>query len=142
MEKLEEIKEAIKKWDASRDDAPKMDALFKEGNCFKFKTPDDIALDDEEFIHAYVSVIKNGTSDTLTMLLIESNKDNNKQDRIQEYVKKITVDYELIPKEDIVEPPVMEQRINPPAASKDTIIISKTIVIPPKKEKKEEEISW
>ena len=46
------------------------------------------------------------------------------------------------PKEDVVEQPVMEQRINPPAASKDTIVISKTIVIPPKKEKKEEEITW
>ncbi len=46
------------------------------------------------------------------------------------------------PKEDVVEQPVMEQRINPPAASKDTIVISKTIVIPPKKEEKEEEISW
>ena len=46
------------------------------------------------------------------------------------------------PKEDVVEQPIMEQRINPPAASKDTIVISKTIVIPPKKEKKEEEISW
>lgn len=46
------------------------------------------------------------------------------------------------PKEDVVEQPIMEQRINPPAASKDTIVISKTIVIPPKKEEKEEEISW
>ena len=46
------------------------------------------------------------------------------------------------PKEDVVEQPIMEQRINPPAASKDTIVISKTIVIPPKKEKKEEDITW
>ena len=46
------------------------------------------------------------------------------------------------PKEDVVEQPMMEQRINKPSASKDTIIISKTIVIPPKKEEKEEEISW
>ena len=46
------------------------------------------------------------------------------------------------PKEDVVEQPIMEQRINPPAASKDTIVISKTIVIPPKKEEKEEEITW
>ena len=46
------------------------------------------------------------------------------------------------PKEDVVEQPIMEQRINPPAASKDTIVISKTIVIPPKKEEKEEKISW
>jgi len=46
------------------------------------------------------------------------------------------------PKEDIVEQPIMEQRINPPAVSKDTIVISKTIVIPPKKEEKEEEITW
>jgi len=46
------------------------------------------------------------------------------------------------PKEDVIEPPVMEQKINPPAASKDTIVISKTIIIPPKKEKKEEEITW
>ena len=46
------------------------------------------------------------------------------------------------PKEDVVEQPIIEQRINPPAASKDTIVISKTIVIPPKKEEKEEEITW
>lgn len=46
------------------------------------------------------------------------------------------------PKEDVVEQPIMEQRINPPATSKDTIVISKTIVIPPKKEEKEEEITW
>ena len=46
------------------------------------------------------------------------------------------------PKEDVIEPPVMEQKINPPISSKDTIIISKTIIIPPKKEKKEEEITW
>lgn len=46
------------------------------------------------------------------------------------------------PKEDVVEQPVMEQKINPPAASKDTIVISKTIVIPPKKEEKEDEITW
>ena len=46
------------------------------------------------------------------------------------------------PKEDVVEQPIMEQRINPPAASKDTIVISKTIVIPPKKEEKKEEITW
>ena len=45
------------------------------------------------------------------------------------------------PKEDVVEQPIMEQRINPPAASKDTIVISKTIVIPPKKEEKDE-ITW
>lgn len=46
------------------------------------------------------------------------------------------------PKEEVAEPPIMEQRINPPAASKDTIVISKTIVIPPKKEEKKEEITW
>ena len=46
------------------------------------------------------------------------------------------------PKEDVIEQPIMEQRINPPAASKDTIVISKTIVIPPKKEEKKEEITW
>ena len=45
-------------------------------------------------------------------------------------------------KEDVVEQPIMEQRINPPTASKDTIVISKTIVIPPKKEEKEDEITW
>ena len=45
------------------------------------------------------------------------------------------------PKEEVQQPPMMEQRINPPVASKDTIVISKTIVIPPTKPK-EEEISW
>jgi len=46
------------------------------------------------------------------------------------------------PKEEKVEPPVMEQRINVPSNTKDTVIVTKTIVIPPKEEKKEEEISW
>ena len=46
------------------------------------------------------------------------------------------------PKEEKVEQPVMEQKINAPSSIKDTIIVTKTIVIPPKEEKKEEEISW
>ena len=45
------------------------------------------------------------------------------------------------PKEDVVEQPIMEQRINPPAPSKDTLVITKTIVVPPTKPKKEE-ITW
>ena len=45
------------------------------------------------------------------------------------------------PKEDKVDLPVMEQRINVPSNTKDTVVVTKTIVIPPK-EKKEEEISW
>jgi len=46
------------------------------------------------------------------------------------------------PKEEKVEQPVIEQRINAPSSTKDTVIVTKTIVIPPKEEKKEEEISW
>ena len=46
------------------------------------------------------------------------------------------------PKEEKVNPPVMEQRINTPNNVKDTLVITKTIVIPPKEDKKEEEISW
>jgi len=46
------------------------------------------------------------------------------------------------PKEEKVDPPVMEQRINTPNNVKDTLVITKTIVIPPKEEEKEEEISW
>jgi len=46
------------------------------------------------------------------------------------------------PKEEKVEQPVMEQRINTPNNVKDTLVITKTIVIPPKEEEKEEEISW
>ena len=46
------------------------------------------------------------------------------------------------PKEDKVDLPVMEQRINVPRNTKDTVIVTKTIVIPPKEKKKEEEISW
>lgn len=46
------------------------------------------------------------------------------------------------PKEENVDPPVMEQRINTPNNVKDTLVITKTIIIPPKKEEKEEEISW
>ncbi len=46
------------------------------------------------------------------------------------------------PKEDKVDLPVMEQRINVPSNTKDTVVVTKTIVIPPKGKKKEEEISW
>ena len=46
------------------------------------------------------------------------------------------------PKEDKVDLPVMEQRINTPNNAKDTLVITKTIVIQPKKKEKEEEISW
>jgi ABC-type uncharacterized transport system permease subunit len=46
------------------------------------------------------------------------------------------------PKEEKVDPPVMEQKINAPNNVKDTLVITKTIVIPPKEEEKEEEISW
>ena len=46
------------------------------------------------------------------------------------------------PKEDKVDLPAMEQRINVPSNTKDTVIVTKTIVIPPKEKKKEEEISW
>ncbi len=47
------------------------------------------------------------------------------------------------PKEDKVDLPVMEQRINTPNNVKDTLVITKTIVIPPKEKKKEEEeITW
>ena len=46
------------------------------------------------------------------------------------------------PKEEKVNLPVMEQKINTPSSIKDTLVITKTIVIPPKKEKKEEDITW
>ena len=46
------------------------------------------------------------------------------------------------PKEEKVNLPVMEQKINTPSSVKDTLVITKTIVIPPKKEKKEEDITW
>jgi len=46
------------------------------------------------------------------------------------------------PKEEKVNLPVMEQKINTPSSIKDTLVITKTIVIPPKEEEKEEEISW
>ena len=46
------------------------------------------------------------------------------------------------PKEDKVDLPVMEQRINVPSNTKDTVVVTKTIVIPQKEKKKEEEISW
>ena len=46
------------------------------------------------------------------------------------------------PKEEKVNLPFMEQKINTPSSIKDTLVITKTIVIPPKKEKKEEDITW
>ena len=46
------------------------------------------------------------------------------------------------PKEEVQQPPMMEQTISIPEGVKDTLVITKTIVIPPKKEEKEEEISW
>jgi len=46
------------------------------------------------------------------------------------------------PKEEIQQPPMMEQTINIPEGVKDTLVITKTIKIKPVKPKKEEEISW
>lgn len=46
------------------------------------------------------------------------------------------------PKEEIQQPPMMEQTISIPEGVKDTLIITKTIKIKPVKPKKEEEITW
>ena len=47
------------------------------------------------------------------------------------------------PKEEIQQPPMMEQTINIPEGVKDTLVITKTIKVQPVKPKKEEEeISW
>jgi len=46
------------------------------------------------------------------------------------------------PKEEIQQPPMMEQTINIPEGVKDTLVITKTIKIKPVKPKKEEEITW
>jgi len=47
------------------------------------------------------------------------------------------------PKEEIQQPPIMEQTINIPEGVKDTLVITKTIKVQPVKPKKEEEeISW
>ena len=46
------------------------------------------------------------------------------------------------PKEEIQQPPMMEQTINIPEGVKDTLVITKTIKVQPVKPKKEEEITW
>ena len=46
------------------------------------------------------------------------------------------------PKEEIQQPPMMEQTINIPEGVKDTLVMTKTINIKPVKPKKEEEITW
>jgi len=46
------------------------------------------------------------------------------------------------PKEEVQQPPMMEQTISIPEGVKDTLIITKTIKIKPVKPKKEEEITW
>jgi hypothetical protein len=46
------------------------------------------------------------------------------------------------PKEEIQQPPMMEQTINIPEGVKDTLVMTKTIKIKPVKPKKEEEITW
>jgi hypothetical protein len=46
------------------------------------------------------------------------------------------------PKEEVQQPPMMEQTISIPEEVKDTLIITKTIKIKPVKPKKEEEITW
>jgi len=46
------------------------------------------------------------------------------------------------PKEEVQQPPMMEQTISIPEGVKDTLVITKTIKIEPVKPKKEEEITW
>jgi ABC-type uncharacterized transport system permease subunit len=47
------------------------------------------------------------------------------------------------PKEEVQQPPMMEQTITIPEGVKDTLVITKTIKVQPSKPKKEEEeISW
>lgn len=46
------------------------------------------------------------------------------------------------PKEEVQQPPMMEQTISIPEEVKDTLVITKTIKIKPVKPKKEEEITW
>ena len=46
------------------------------------------------------------------------------------------------PKEEVQQPPIMEQTINIPEGVKDTLVITKTIKVQPVKPKEEEEISW
>ena len=47
------------------------------------------------------------------------------------------------PKEEVQQPPMIEQTISIPPSTKDTIVISKSIKIEPVKPKKEEgEITW
>ncbi|MEP0265343.1 hypothetical protein [Dokdonia sp.] len=104
--KLDAIKEAIKKWDTSRNDLDGMKALFKGVNCFTFTWPDDFSSDDA-FIHAYLAVSK---TDTLDMLLIPRSKDREKQEYIQEHVVKVALGYEEILK-DVVDPKDAKRRI-------------------------------
>jgi len=46
------------------------------------------------------------------------------------------------PKEEVQQPPMMEQTISIPEGAKDTLVITKTIKVQPVKPKEEEEISW
>ena len=46
------------------------------------------------------------------------------------------------PKEEVQQPPMIEQTISIPASAKDTLVITKTIKIEPTKPEKEEEITW
>ena len=46
------------------------------------------------------------------------------------------------PKEEVQQPPMMEQTISIPEGVKDTLVITKTIKVQPVKPKEEEEISW
>ncbi|WP_299207990.1 hypothetical protein [uncultured Dokdonia sp.] len=106
---LKEITEAIKQWDTSRKDVSLTKKLFSLGNCFTFELSDAVLLE-EEFIHAYLSVVKEGTSDVLNMLLIASSKDHKEQADIHKHVAKIPVISEAIPK-DIVDPEEAKMRI-------------------------------
>ena len=46
------------------------------------------------------------------------------------------------PKEEVQQPPMIEQTISIPEGVKDTLVITETIKIKPVKPKKEEEITW
>lgn len=108
---LEEIKKSIKQWDTSRTEYAVMQKLFNSKNCFTFTLSDVGILDNEECIHAYLSVTKEGTSDVLTMLLIASSNDKKEQTDIHKYVTKCEIISEAIPKKDIVDPQEAKLRI-------------------------------
>lgn len=109
--KIDQIKKAIKNWDISRKDVSVMKKLFSSGNCFTFELSGAEIMEEDGFIHAYLSVAKENEAEALQMLLIDSSHDRKDQPDIHERVTRFSVISGAVPQTDEVDPKDAKLRI-------------------------------